>query len=94
MGLENTDDGVLGEIARSLDENGYARLDGAISRDEVRVYQDAAKKVEEIEHRKIEQGLRKDDVDFKLYKFSGSHFYNPVRQYRFFDPLLGHPGVI
>lgn len=85
---------VLKEIARSLEMNGHARLDGAISRDEVRIYQDAAKAIEDMERRKIEHGLRNDDIDFKLYKFSGSHFYNPSRQYRHFDRLLGHPGVI
>lgn len=88
------DESLLREIALSLDVNGYARLNGVISRDDVKVFQDAARTVEKIESQKIEKGLRNNDIDFKLYKFSGSHFYNPSRQYRYFDQLLGHPDVI
>lgn len=82
---------LVNKMAHELDQIGFSKAEGVLNKKEVQAYLGHAKKIREIEEDKIKSGSRDSDVDFGLYKFSGSHFYNVTRGYRCFDELIGHP---
>lgn len=93
MDLErlNTNDDELKRIAQQILVEGHAKIEGVLTPAEVQSYIQVARFITEQEQIKIDKGLRNSDVDFQLYQYSGNHFYNPTRQYRQYDALIGHP---
>ncbi|HAG91287.1 MAG TPA: hypothetical protein DCL41_05415 [Bdellovibrionales bacterium] len=84
---------LLKKVAKEIHELGHSKIEGVLTPEEVKGYVEVAREITRKEQEKVDKGLRDKDVDFNLYQYSGNHFYNPTREYRQFDALIGHPLV-
>ena len=74
----------------NLIKNGYSIVKEVFSKDEAAQYCKYSNEIKNIENKKILDRKRDTDVDFLTYKFSGTHIYNPTRQYRHYDVLISN----
>ena len=77
-----------------LIKKGYSIIQDVFSKDEAKKYCVDSNKIKILENKKISDGTRDLDADYKAYKFSGTHVYNPTRQYRNYDKLISSSSVI
>jgi len=77
-----------------LMEKGYSIIKDVFSKEEAKKYCINSNQIKNLENKKILDGIRDLDADYKTYKFSGTHVYNPTRQYRNYDKLISSSRVI
>lgn len=89
----NNESGIL-KVAQQIAVEGFCQVKSVISKEAATGYCAEAHRLLQQQNLELKQGIRQSYADYRMYQYSGDHFYNLPRKTRKFDPLLGHPFAV